>query len=94
MSTGHWLVSARFDLGLLIGPALLAALIALILPAGVEVGPLGFLVLVVGIGPYHEAVLPASYAPLAGDAQPVADQPEADCFVQRVADGTERRTCC
>ena len=27
MSTGHWLVSARFDLGLLIGPALLAAVI-------------------------------------------------------------------
>ena len=53
MSTGHWLVSARFDLGLLIGPALLAAFIALILPAGVEVGPLGFLVLVVGIDVAH-----------------------------------------
>ena len=53
MSTGHWLVAARFDLGLLIGPALLAALIALILPAGVEVGPLGFLVLVVGIDVAH-----------------------------------------
>lgn len=53
MKDGRWLVSARFDLGLLIGPALVAALIALALPDGVEVGPLGFLALVVGVDVAH-----------------------------------------
>ena len=50
---GPWLVSARWDLAFLTGPALLACCIALGLPDGLQLGALGWLFLVVGIDVAH-----------------------------------------
>jgi len=47
------LVSRRFDLGLLLGPALLAVGVAMCLPRGLELPPWGWLVFVVGFDVAH-----------------------------------------
>lgn len=48
-----WLISRRVDLALLSGPALLCAAVAVLLPPGLDVGPLGFVLLVVGLDVAH-----------------------------------------
>lgn len=49
----RWLVSPAFDLTFFAGPALLTAAIALLLPPSLQVSPLGWLILVVGIDVTH-----------------------------------------
>jgi hypothetical protein len=50
---GPWLVSPAWDLALLTGPALLACGVAVLLPAGVSFGAVGWLVFVVGVDVAH-----------------------------------------
>lgn len=50
---GPWLVSARWDLALLTGPALLACAVAALVPTGTVLGPAGWLLLVVGVDVAH-----------------------------------------
>ncbi|MCB9793783.1 MAG: hypothetical protein H6741_13775 [Alphaproteobacteria bacterium] len=53
MSPRPWLVSRRFDLSWILGPPLLAGALALALPAGARLPPLGWLLLVLMVDVAH-----------------------------------------
>ncbi len=51
--SGHWLGGPIFDLALFSGPALLSSILTFAVPTGQTVGPLAWLVLVVGVDVAH-----------------------------------------